>query len=784
VPRSTSSELIAALTEADSPQLTVLDGPAGSGKSAIAAEVASTLETAGWFVAIARMDHGDRLRTSDQLGTQMGLSESPAVLISGVAGETPALLVIDQLDAVSIFSGRVPDSLDAVIDVLQEVGRAPNVKVLLISRTVDLDEDPRIAGFLRGSPAARRITLGRLTLASVKEYIEKNYSYMPSVDTLELLRTPLHLAVYDRLSDEGRQKSYRTRQELYEALTVEVRRRARERAGTLDWTGVTSKLVDYMSSNETLLAPIAILDRFEPAEVNALVSEGILIRDQSAIAFFHESYFDFLFARGFVSSDGDLHAFLADSGQYLFRRAQTRQVLEHLAATDRIKFRQVVVALLASDDIRSHIKDVTITLLRQIEPTTQDWEAVEDLAWGNSPVASKIRTLLSEPGWFDAIDQVGRWPSWLDDEERADPCVQQLISVARRRGTRVADLFRPHIGSTDAWRTRFRALIAWSLNPDLVDLTVELIEAGEVDDARGPIAVNSDFWTIIGTLDDYPEHGVRVIGAYLRRALARAQSAGLVDPFASEHIALDSQSSNIITEAAEGAPTQFISEVLPFVIDVAVVDQQTRNHAFPSGARWGIIYRDTAFSVDDLIFAATEKALIALAARDEIPQPDMQVLRTANNRELRFLACRALTASVDPNAAIEWLISDTRNFILGWADSPYWASRELIRVCSAVCSDDIIAQLEAVLLTDPVWQDPQLEHAQYVLLSALHAERRSPQASDRLNGLSQRFGGEPPVPPQPLKARWVESPVAYEATEHMSDVDWLATLRRHRDAEG
>ncbi len=42
-----------------------------------------------------------------------------------------------------------------------------------------------------------------------------------------------------------------------------------------------------------------------------------------------------------------------------------------------------------------------------------------------------------------------------------------------------------------------RALVEWSLNTGLVDLAVELIERGYVDDARGPIAVNSDFWSIL-----------------------------------------------------------------------------------------------------------------------------------------------------------------------------------------------------------------------------------------------------------------------------------------------
>lgn len=779
VRRADSDNLIAALTAPDGPQLTILDGKAGYGKSTVVSEAAARLEESGWFVAVARMDDGVPISTSDQLGIQMSLSESPAVLISGLAGESKALLVIDQLDAVSIFSGRIPNSFDAVIEVLDEISRVPNVKVLLVSRTVDLNNDPRIGGLLKGKYAANRITLGLLELGDVKDYLELNYGHAPSGATLELLRTPLHLAVYVYLSDQGRQRSYQSLQGLYEELTTDVRRRAAQRVGSLDWDGITSTLVDYMSSNEVLWAPIAILDQFAPGEVSALVSEGILVRDDTGIAFMHESNFDYLFARGFINSGGAVHPFLAESGQYLFRRSQTRQILEHLASTDRPAFRQAVAEVLAASDIRSHIKDVITTLLRQIMPTAEDWEAIEEIAWGNSLIAPKVRALLSEPGWFDAADQLGRWPDWLANEDRVDLVLRPLISAAKGRPARVAELVRPHKGSTDAWRERFSALVSWSLTPDLVDLAVELIEAGEIDAARGPITVNSDYWTILYGLEEHPEQAARMVGAYLRRALVRAQSEGSADPFTSEHLAMDSQSGTIISDVAANAPAEFLSEVLPFVIAVAMSDQKERDHRFPSGARWGYQYRETAFRVQDKLFAATDSALRALAPQHAIPEAQFRTLREAESSELRFLACRALTASNDPDAAVTWLVGDLRNFALGWADSPNWASRELIEAYTPNCSDELFEQLEAVLLSDSNWLASRRELEQYTLLSALDMNRASLNAKRRLGELQRQFTPNPPPPPQPIRAQWVGPPIPHDATRHMSDDNWLTALRKY-----
>jgi hypothetical protein len=44
------------------------------------------------------------------------------------------------------------------------------------------------------------------------------------------------------------------------------------------------------------------------------VSRGLLVEDDGRYAFFHESYFDFLFARSFVTAGGELHDFLVTSG--------------------------------------------------------------------------------------------------------------------------------------------------------------------------------------------------------------------------------------------------------------------------------------------------------------------------------------------------------------------------------------------------------------------------------------------------------------------------------------
>ena len=787
VPRNDATSVLEMLHDPEGGQVVIVDGRAGSGKSAIVSSVATALEEAGWFVAVARMDIDAAMATSDRLGREIGLTESPARLLAGVADGSPALLVIDQLDAVSTYSGRMPDNFDAVGETVDEIERTPNVKVLLVARTVDLEADPRLRSLLRSRERVGRHTVDALDIEDVKAQIAEHGMQVPTSDsTLELLRTPLHLSVFSRLSDAARELAYTTLQDLYARYTDEVRSSVEHRVGSLDWERITGALVAHMSDNEVLEAPAAVLDSASRREVDALVSESVLVRDGERVAFFHESYFDYLFARAFVAAGGDLRGFLLDSGQDLFRRAQTRQVLEHLAATDRRRFVEVVVGLLVCDEIRSHLKSVVVRVLRQIRPNPDDWAALDELAWSGTRVGSKLLTLLNQPGWFDAADSLKMWERWLSDPGRVDAAFHQLRLVVQERPARVAALVRPYILESEDWRLRLRSLIEWStkMKGELVDLAVELLELGRLDDARDPIAVNGDFWSIIYSLkDEDPAGAARLIGAFLRRSLVLAQQDGVDDPFASEHLSSHSQSaSTVLGDVASKVPAEFVHHVLPFVVEVATVDQDQHEGLLPASRRWHYMHLSPRYLVDNAVFAATDQALRDLATqRPTECATALETLRVAHCCELRILACRALTAMGDPDDAVDWIVSDPRNLVLGLSESAQWVSRELIEQCSPGCSPDLFERLEAVILDhSPSWESRKWRgYSRYRLLSALDEARMSRAARRDLRELQRRFPASAPQEPQPAVAQLVGSPIESGASEHMSDDDWIRALRKY-----
>ncbi|WP_455356942.1 hypothetical protein [Streptomyces sp. SYSU K217416] len=790
--RPHTEQLYERLVAEDGPQIVVCEGGAGLGKSVVVADVLVRLTRQGWPAAAVRMDGADAsVQTAKDLGTKMALPESPAVLLAGVADGAPALLVIDQLDAVSTYNGRMSDAYEAVEDVLAQLAIAPNVKVLLVARTVDIDNDRRLSGLVADRARTARFPLSVLDVEEVRTVLSANGTDPDGLGpvTLELLRTPLHLSVFSRLSPSARAASYRTLQELYARYTEELREEIERQVAVLDWSGITGTLCASMSERETLQAPAALLDGFPRHQVRALESHGVLVRDAEQIGFFHETYFDFLFARSFISTGEDVHDFLADSGQHLFRRAQTRQILEHLAGTDRERFRTVVARLLSSDRIRSHLHDVIIAVLGQLDASPVDWQAIEPVAWGQAPVAGKARGLLAQPEWFDAADHDQRWEYWLSTPQTADAAFRELLVGARHRSLRAAELVRPYVGTTPQWGQRLLGLVEWALTSDLVDLAVDLIERGHADEARGPIAVNSDFWSLLyGLAETAPAPAARLVGAYLHHHLARARADGSGDPFASEHLSTHSQvADTVLSRIAKVEPEAYVDQVLPFVIDVATASSTDRAGSYAPGGHWA--YRHVGgHDVDAALLAALDAALRSLAAHAPAAAANaLQQLTASPIQELRFLACRAYTVMDQADEAIAWLLTDERNLRLGWPDSPRWASRELIEAATPHCTDETLERLTAVLLGHyTAWERRRQkgQHsvwgwAQYELLSAVSAPRRSQAVRLRLAEWERKFPGQVPMAPTPIQAEFVGSPISDHAAGHMTDAQWHRALDKY-----
>ncbi|MFJ9522030.1 hypothetical protein ACIRPK_27725 [Kitasatospora sp. NPDC101801] len=756
-------------------------------------EVVTIAEQQGWPVLAFRMDEVEAEdRTAEAVGRRLDLPASPAALITRVARGGPALLVVDQLDAASSYSGRMPDVFEAVDDMLELLAAAPNVRVVLAARTVDVEKDPRLTSLVGQESTTARFRLDLLEDQAVSAVLEAGGTSPDTLGakTLELLRTPLHLAVFSRLSSEAQTTPYRSLQELYARYTEERRREIERSLPSDAWPDVTGRLIDEMSRREAVTIPYAFLDRFARADLAVLISAGVLVHaDSDRIGFFHETYFDYLFARSFVGSGHDLHDFLATSGQALFRRAQTRQVLEHLSRTDRAEFRRTVVRLLESDAVRPHLHFIVLAVLEDLDPTGEDWAALDRLAWGEGVTAEQLRQLLARPGWFDAVD-TGRWEQWLADPRMVPLVFQQLEWCTQHRPVRVLELFEPYAEADDSWRQR---ILSWACTwptSHSADLIRRLVERGDFDDEQyGPSERAIDFWQLFENLADHDAPcAIQVLGQFLDRGLRRTLAAGWSDPFDSGYLSSPAASwvSACVTETATAAPQAVLDHILPFVISVVEASRAADPCADPPVSRWSHPPSPFQPELDGALYTAAHDALRTRAAQEPAAVADvMELLSAGRGWALDYLSCRTFTVWNRPDEAIAWLMAAGGRLRLGWPDSPHSASRELISAATQSCQEQSVEQLSDLLLRhypdrecSPAHRD-LFGRSQYVLLEAVAEHRRSPAVARRLAELKRKFGQDPLRGPRPVEAAWVGPPIAPSAGSHMTDAHWLKALKKY-----
>ena len=135
-------------------------------------------------------------------------------------------------------------------------------------------------------------------------------------------------------------------------------------------------MADNMSRRQALFVSVASLDDYDET-VSLMVSENILVRDGPRVAFFHEGFFDYIFAREFVASDRDLVPYIKGQEQSLFIRSQVRQVLLHQRDISVEGLRpHPGCRPVGHPDVRTHLKTIALSLLGTIDdPTEDEWNA-------------------------------------------------------------------------------------------------------------------------------------------------------------------------------------------------------------------------------------------------------------------------------------------------------------------------------------------------------------------------------------------------------------------------
>ena len=700
--------------------------------------------------------------TTTDLGRRLGLEESPALVLNAAAKNAgaPAVLIIDQLDAVSAMSGRVSEAFDVVAQLLVET-KAASIQTVVVCRAFDWHNDPRLRSLIREDD--KEVNLDELSLDQVRHVLRTADRDATSFSTrqLDLLRLPQNLALFLDANFPST-TTFSSVGDLFERYWNEKRKLVGERTrGENDrWIDVIGTICDVMNTTQQLSVRKERLDHFSPAYLYQYVSEHVLAVDGDSYAFGHESFFDYCFARLFVNKETPLTTLLTSSEQHLFRRAQVRQIFTYLRSADFDRYTRELQALVSADDIRIHIKDLAFALLGAVDdPCDEEWDiwmaftksqrsALEQGRPSQGGLAARAwERVFYAPSWFKQFDERELICGWLRGQ---GPCLDLATNYLRAHQGDwpdvVAAYLEPFANEGGDWQRRLQTVMSHPgscRSRRHFDLFLRLLDNGTLD--VGGRGASSDVTEMVyhqlqrrqpAWIPEILARQIKRLGPVAVQQTAPFLEVGRLD------LLVGGVSSEAIGEAAEKAPAAFVDHVLSAVHELAEAASSAGQSPPIQDVVWQIPMKGSR-NAADVCLRALEGALSRLAGNDEDMRKWIGTLfnsKTHIANHLLLTIFRGAPQRYADEAALAFC-KDPWRFDCGYADSSYWCATETLKAVVPYCTESSRSQVEHEILAyvDPFERTKEgVRHrgwAAFNLLAAIPNETSQQRCKAALYGM-------------------------------------------------
>lgn len=467
---------------------------AGTGKSVILHDLLEKLENQAMPVLAVKADSLIGITNAVALQAKLNLPASPESLLAAAARNTIAVLLIDQLDALSLTFSRNQDCLSTIIDLIGRAISIPNVRVVVSCRSFDRKFDP----VLKQIRSTDEFSIKPLDKSQIEQVLDRLGVAWEELTSREqnLLTNPHHLETFASVVDEVDKRgitrhSVSTVQDLYNSLwdTKIINPGASSVSANQLQVGIY-RLVEAIHRSQELQQPVSLLDDMPGVRIY-MESGGILRREGASLMFFHQSFFDYCYARRFVLQNTSLAEEIRKGDQGFFVRPQVIQVVTYLRVANKKRYYSELEALMDRGQIREwlrrlkralgalrralfatgvrifgppirfHLRHLVFAIFGQQTNLEQREKAIGLSCLRSS--RDRYLFLLGSHGnaeWFDVIRPELTTLLALPSESLDGEVIPFLRSVQEDRSDEVYGFFINQLGSSDKWEAR----IVWCLN--------------------------------------------------------------------------------------------------------------------------------------------------------------------------------------------------------------------------------------------------------------------------------------------------------------------------------
>lgn len=405
--------------------IALLVGNAGYGKSVVLKDLFALLKMKNIPALGIKVDKILNISSIKEIETELNITNGiiPTFRKISVNNELVVLL-IDQIDALSQSLSSSRHAINSYDRLIKQLEVYPNVRIIISCRKYDLDYDPILRSY-KGKKIFRMSLLEIQQVDSVLSTIGVKINEKQT-RLKEFLRIPLHLNLFCKVGLIQKFDENITLSKLYDAIWEEYI----SNRNSVELIKLLTNITNKMHEQQHIVVDKRVFD-LEKSELNYLMHHELLKEStDNKIQFIHQTFFDYVYARTFISSGKDIADWLKNIHQGLFIRSQVKQIFAYLRDVDASTYIQSLTKILTKDEYRFHLKLLLMNDLGFYQnPLEQEKKLLSDHIIKQPFYFQLFLESVQSPKWFEFIISQKEFTNLLSiDKEEINRLISNLCT--------------------------------------------------------------------------------------------------------------------------------------------------------------------------------------------------------------------------------------------------------------------------------------------------------------------------------------------------------------------
>ncbi len=407
-------------TEEQAARLSLVYGKAGIGKSVVMSDLLKELQSNSDYLVLGLKSDQIEFVNTENLAQQLHLAKPLDVVVKESTRKYKrVILLIDQIDALSLSlsSNRTP--LRSILNLIGQIQYIPNVRVVISCRPYDLEYDP----LLENLHIKNKWEIKEFTKEQVSDILkENNRNERMKENLLRFLGNPLHLYLFLKLGSFELLTAPLSTDLLYHQLWKKyVLDDCVRTVDKQQLLALLDSLVTTMYERQELSVHVREYETAFSTELQYLLRNDLLLKTKNGqVQFFHQTLFDYVYARRFTEQGKDLLTELREQHQGLFSRAAVKSILTFLREQNPSKYIHIIEQLLYAKEsggrnvYRFHLQSLAISNMFFFEvPLREEINFISRKLFRDKIYMDIVLESVYSSHWFNAIwdiiDSKGGW---------------------------------------------------------------------------------------------------------------------------------------------------------------------------------------------------------------------------------------------------------------------------------------------------------------------------------------------------------------------------------------